>query len=534
MATKVCVWFHMRYSPLCKGPFPILRKVCTMKKKLITLLLLSSMILSAFAGCSEGGENTDETVDPGTGTSTPEVTAEETVAEEEEITLESAAAQYADRDYGGYEYRVADRGDPGTYADWQTFDVYAAELTGEVINDAVYERNMTLEEIMNIKIAERAFTHDAVTSSVKNSIMAGTDDYDVFTDGLSTMAPLVSQNYILDLREIETLKFENEWWDQMIYDDLSILGKSFFMTGDISVMDNYGTWCYLFNKTMVSDYGLESPYDLVDSGKWTIDKHNEMAAAVTVDLDGDGAWTMADSYGYITETYNNMAMWNCFGYRIVSKDADGTPIYTYSGEEQLTALQKIIETQYSPFTNMGSNSTVTGGGGLTDNTRENQFAIGRALFYYAGLRNITLYRDSDTDFGIIPAPKYNEQQEQYYSSYSYANCTAYAMPVTVADPAKIGDITEAMAHLSIYTLTPAYYDKTLIGKSTRDAESEPMLELILETRNYDLGNIFAWGGVSSAIYGMSDPNTVASTLQKLEKAANKVLNKFIEELVLMD
>ena len=105
------------------------------------------------------------------------------------------------------------------------------------------------------------------------------------------------------------------------------------------------------------------------------------------------------------------------------------------------------------------------------------------------------------------------------------------MPVTVADPAKVGDITEAMAHLSVYTLTPAYYDTTLIGKSTRDQESEPMLALILATRNYDLGNIFAWGGVSSAIYSMNDPNTVASSLQKLEKAANKVLTRFIDDLV---
>ncbi|MBO4932993.1 MAG: hypothetical protein J6I42_12510 [Clostridia bacterium] len=497
-----------------------------MKKKLLAMLLLSAMLLSAFAGCSEGGENTDETTaaDP----TTP--AAEETVVEEEEDTLESAAAQYADRDYGGYEYRVADRGDPGTYADWQTFDVYAAEQTGEIINDAVFQRNTTLEETLNIKIVERPFTHGEVTSSVKTSIMASSDDYDVFTDGLATIAPLVSQNYILDLREIETLKFDNPWWDQLIYKDLAIMNKSFFMTGDISVMDNYGTWCYLFNKTMVTDFGLENPYELVDSGKWTIDKHNEMAAATTVDLDGDGAWTMADSYGYITEGYNNTAMWNCFGFRIVSKDADDMPYYTYNGEEQLTALQKVIETQYAPFTNMGSGSTVTGGGGLTENTRENQFAIGRALFYYAGLRNVTLYRDSDTDFGIIPAPKYTEDQAQYYSSYSNGNCTAYSMPVTVADPDKIGDITEAMAHLSVYTLTPAYYDKTLIGKSTRDQESAPMLDLILATRNYDLGVIFGWGNIAGSIHGMSDPNTVASTLQKTEKAANKMLDKAIESL----
>ena len=79
-----------------------------MKKKILAMLLLSSMLISTFASCSEGGENTEEA--PVSDVTAP---AAEEVAEEveEEITLDSAAAQYADRDYGGYEYRVADRGD---------------------------------------------------------------------------------------------------------------------------------------------------------------------------------------------------------------------------------------------------------------------------------------------------------------------------------------------------------------------------------------------------------------------------------------
>ena len=108
--------------------------------------------------------------------------------------------------------------------------------------------------------------------------------------------------------------------------------------------------------------------------------------------------------------------------------------------------------------------------------------------------------------------------------------TAYAIPVTVADTSRTGDILEAMAAFSAYTLTPAYYDRTLMGKSVRDAESEPMIELILNSRNFDLGSIFDWGGTASAVRSMTDPNTVASTLQKLDKAANKVMTKVLDSL----
>lgn len=494
-----------------------------MKKKILVCLLALLMIAPSFASCAQSNVSTDETTN--SSSSQPQAEAAETEAEEAEITLESAAKGYADRNYEGYEYRIADRGS----GDWKTFDVYAEEITGEVINDAVYNRNTTIEDTINIKIVEAPM--DAVASTLKSSIMSSTDDYDIATDGLNSFANLITSNYLVDFRTIDSIKAENEWWDQQIYSELSILNKSYYMTGDISVMDNYGTWCYLFNKTMVQDFGLDNPYDLVDSGKWTIDKHNEMASAATLDVDGDGKWTMADYYGFITENYNTMALWTCFGNRVVTKDADDLPVYTYDGEEQITQLMKVVETQYSDFSNMGLKSTVQGGGSFQDNTRENQFAIGRALFYYAGMRNITLFRESETDFGIIPAPKYNEEQSQYYSSYSNGNLTVYAIPITVADKEKVGDITEIMAHLSVYTLTPAYMDQTLIGKSTRDVESEPMIKLILSTHNFDLGIVFDWGGVCSSIYNLSSPDVVASSFAKTKKAANKVLDKFINDIV---
>ncbi|MBQ3706827.1 MAG: hypothetical protein II889_02860 [Clostridia bacterium] len=495
-----------------------------MTKRIFALLLALVLVLPMLAACSESGTNEEKTAGAADGGASADAGTPEVQEEEPEIGLDTAKLQYADRNYNGYSYRIADRAS----GDWMTFDVYSSEITGEVINDSVFNRNTVLEDTMNIKIVEVPF--DGVTSNVKTSITSGTDDYDTFTDGLNSLAPLITQHMILDFNDVPTIHPENAWWDQALYKELSVGGGAYMMTGDISVMDNYGTWCYLFNKQLITDYSLENPYDLVDSGKWTLDKHNEMAEVATRDTDGDGKWTMADTYGYVTETYNNIAMWTCFGYKICEKDENDIPYYTYDGERQVSALMRIIEAQYAPFSNMGSKSTVTGGGSFQDNTRENQFAIGRALFYYAGMRNITLFREADTDFGIIPAPKEDETQKQYYSSYSIYNLTAYALPVTITDIDKVGDITEAMAHLSVYTLTPAYYDQTLIGKSTRDVESEPMIALIMSTRNFDLGIAFDWGSVFSTICGMTDPTVVTSKFASSAKVANKALDKFLKSL----
>ncbi|MBR3997836.1 MAG: hypothetical protein IKI93_05775, partial [Clostridia bacterium] len=81
---------------------------------------------------------------------------------------------------------------------------------------------------------------------------------------------------------------------------------------------------------------------------------------------------------------------------------------------------------------------------------------------------------------------------------------------------------------------PAYYEKTLMGKSVRDQESQPMIELILSTRNFDLGSIFDWGKTASTIRGLENSGNVASALKKISKMANKGISKWIDEVTAMN
>ncbi len=485
-----------------------------MKRTSILALLLAALILTG-CGTTESTETTADTTAP-----------TETTPAETEPTLESVAASYSDRDYGGYSFRIVDRsGETGTF---RTIDVYAEELTGEAINDAVYNRNTLLEETMKVKLVEIGSSN--VLDSVKESVLAGTDDYDLANYGISFFASIVTQNMLADYRQIPTIQADAAYWDQLIYSDCAIMGKSFFMTGDISIMDNYGTWCFLFNKDMIRDFDLENPYTLVDEGKWTIDKMDEMATVVLNDTDGDGKWTKEDTYGFSTEGYNVLALWGSAGYRILDNGADGKPMFSYSSEDSIDTLVRMLELQYAPHSTLGSKSNIVVGGTAIENSNSQQFVLGRSLFYYGGMVVITNMREFDTDFGVLPAPKKDEAQPEYRSSYSCYNMTVYSIPVTVTDLSRTGDIMDAMAHMSLYTLTPAYYDRTLIGKSTRDEESKPMIDLILRSRNFDLGVLFNTGKVRDTISGMTKPDTVASSLKSLEKSANTDLDKLIADI----
>ncbi|MBR4894803.1 MAG: hypothetical protein IKZ41_00130, partial [Clostridia bacterium] len=91
-----------------------------MKKRILTFLMAVILLLPTFAACSESGTNNEKEQNAADGQSA-EVTAQNPTEEEPEIGLDTAKLQYADRDYGGYSYRIADRAS----GDWMTFDVYS-------------------------------------------------------------------------------------------------------------------------------------------------------------------------------------------------------------------------------------------------------------------------------------------------------------------------------------------------------------------------------------------------------------------------
>jgi len=119
----------------------------------------------------------------------------------------------------------------------------------------------------------------------------------------------------------------------------------------------------------------------------------------------------------------------------------------------------------------------------------------RALFAYVGMDRVTELRNFDCNFGILPNPKFDETQTEYYNEVHPWCSTAISIPTSSPDLERTGIILEALTGESYYTLLPAYYDISLKNKFMRDEESGQMLDLIFSTKCYDLGAIFDWGGM---------------------------------------
>lgn len=483
------------------------------QKQILAMLLLASALITASCGSGDT-----------TATDTATVATEAQTSAETLSPLDLTVASLPAKDFGGYEFTIMDRNSEHT--PWHTYDVFAEGENGDAINDAVFKRNQVIEELYNIKIKEEGVY--IPVDNMQKLIIAGDDTIDVFTDGLNALTKLTIGNMLYDYNDIDEIQFDQPWWDQQIRNELSVEGKSFFATGDISIMDNEATWCILFNKKMIEDYDLDDPYTLVREGTWTIDKMYEMARSVTKDLDGDGKMGKADQFGFLTEIYNVYALWVGGDNMIINKDENGLPVSAMYNERSATTYDKVVE-----FTFDESVSAIAGRSVFPAYSDMNVcFTEGRGLFDYGAMALVSDFRESETDFGILPSPKLDMAQERYCNTFSPYNLMAYAIPATASDVSRVGTILEAMAQVSEHILTPAYMDVSLVGKFIRDNESEEMIELLLATRSYDLGAIYQWGNSFSIFNNAtkSRAGTFASQVEKNAKSLNNAIQKYIDEL----
>ena len=148
------------------------------------------------------------------------------------------------------------------------------------------------------------------------------------------------------------------------------------------------------------------------------------------------------------------------------------------------------------------------------------FREGRGLMYISGILSTTYLRDMEDEFGIIPLPKYDEAQSEYYTWMNLNNSSSLAIPISNHNLEMTGMICEALAAESMTTLTPAYYETTLSGKVARDDDSIAMLDIILNSGVFDFANMFNLGKVNKIFYkgAQTGENTFMSDFDSIRPA----------------
>jgi hypothetical protein len=184
--------------------------------------------------------------------------------------------------------------------------------------------------------------NDLNTQFAKKIILSGADEYDAIIIRQLFLASLITSNSFVDLNTVPYIDFDKPWWDKNIINQLSIGNKAFCGFGDLTVTANNGLRIMMFNKEMIRQYGLESPYNLVKEGNWTIDTFYNMCKDVSLDVNGDGVFDVNDQYGLLTQSDMGIVMSYSAGNFTTDKDNDNLPVISSIGNERsILALEKI-------------------------------------------------------------------------------------------------------------------------------------------------------------------------------------------------
>lgn len=494
-------------------------------KKAIALFLVAAMLTGALSACGGSTENDTETESGTVDTEPIETEPEETEPEETEPETLSTGLAEADYEEATICFLISDgeSGDTG----WQNREIAADEETAEAINDAVYRRNIFVEDKYNVKITWEYKHYNDMPNTIRKMVKGGTAEFACCMETIGKASESGMNGHLYDLNTLDNFDFSAPWWDQTIRETSTIANRMFYAVGDLNMLTNDGTAAMFFNKQLIENYNLENPYTLVNEGKWTIDKYTEMTEVVTDDLNGDGILGKEDIWGSLSAQDTVWSLIVSCGGSMAYKDENDLPVFHTLDEHYVDILNKIAACSNVGKTYNAQYSAYNGG---RPDTQDDIFGTNRALFESDTVRVIHNLREMETNFGIIPYPKYDEAQEKYISAINTFASSTVTIPSTVQELEMVTCVLEEMACKSREMLRPAYYETTLQGQLARDEESTKMLDLIFANRVLDLGWANKMGDVAATIVTeiVKGTNDFASAFKKIEKAGQEKANKLIK------
>ena len=499
-----------------------------MKTRSIAPLLLAALLLIPLVSACGGGTEPAAagTAAAQTGAAAPENEAEAIETEAEALPDPGIEAV----DLGGAEYTVLNRQKTDFYV-YQYHEFMSDGENGETINDAVYQRNMKIEEKYNLKLV--SVETDDYVGAAQKSVKAGDNAYQLIFPMHNSAFTLAQGGLLYDMSAIPHVDIGDVWWMDNISRNTSVGGKNYFVTGALNLSTLNGVGAIYFNKSLAEQMNITDLYDTVKGGGWTIDRFAEYCRGITRDVNGDGVMNGEDAFGLTCNGFVWQPLYAGSDSILVGKDADDMPSCMWNSAKNTGIISRLVtflnDHESVILVNQFPELQDADGWG---NASVRMFTEDRALFWIEIIYGVSTLRNMDKDFGILPIPKYSETQSDYTSYIHSGHTSTSCVPVTNPDPDLAGRVLEDAAYWSYLILKPAYYDTTLKGKISRDNESGEMLDIIYSKINLDLALLIPDMPIDGAMREIMIKNNTefVSTIEKQMSKCDKTVEKFVQKL----
>ncbi len=500
-------------------------------KAIASILIILLAIVPLMVSCGGGnGKDTDTTSGKDTTTALPSDTTDPvTTVDESKLSIKE---KFGQKNFDGTSISFLTGGDTGW---WVNYDIEGPVESGETLSEALYRRNSEIDEAFNCVIIHDRMTFSAATAAIKKDVAAEDNIYDSYFVVGPHIPQMVTGDLAANLNDIDGFDFENDvWWNDSPNKALNFGGKQrLFAMGDMNIMAWKATACLMYNLTLGNQLGIENLYDVVKSGKWTVDKWIKLIRENTLDLENDGKLNYdRDRYGLICGNQLFEYSMNAMGETFAAYDEEQWPVVFTLTERSTQALEKLTELFSKENTLNVHDRTYSDGQALTGKSGI-MFSEGRFLFFAETICGSFQLWDMQDNYGFLPFPKFDENQDDYASSIQSSRHSVVMIPRTsVARLNETVAVINAMGFKNHYEIKSVFFDAVFGTRSVRDPESYEMLDIILRERTFDLGVIMNFGNMVTELRNVCilGTNGFTSTYQSLLSGATKACDTFIESL----
>ncbi len=493
-------------------------------KKTLSILLALLMLLPTFTACAESETNTETTE----ADSTVDVTAgaeEETVPEETEMTRANTPDTLPDGlDFGGLDINFLHLD-----GNKQKRELYVEEDTGDALDSAIFARNMAVEERLNLKIAPAPSGEPH--SAAQTAVTAGIDDYQVVGGQQYQLMKQATQGLYYNVNELKYIDTEQPWWAQNFVEAATIGNdRLYYLTGDatMTLLMNMGV-VYVNNSIFENMYGpVDDLYQLVLEGGWNYDVMQNYVEGTYIDANGDTTRDVDDIYGFAAHTISMMDyLVGGADFRFCDYDDEGYPYLIINSERAVSFAEELQKLMYE-----NTGTYILEGSVAGEETGIAKFSEDTLMFLPFRAETSEKLRDMESDYAILPCPKFGEDQENY-STAVHDSATVLCIPITNVE--RIDATTaflEAFAAESYRTVTDVYFGTLLKEKFARDENVATIFDIILEGVYFDFACLhsYALNSIGQIFRSTTSDRgaTFASFYQKNAKAYDKMMDRLVK------
>lgn len=425
---------------------------------------------------------------------------------------------------------------------FNTYEDGTQQTMPEVLNENLKYRAEYVEEVLGITIEEQKVLDTArpgggMCTQIREGNLSATEDYQIVVPCLYDGATLAVEGHLYNLlgKGFEGLQIEAPWWNQDFNDNMTYGGQLYFTIGDLGTVNKGSTAALYVNLELWDKNGLSetyggNPYELVRNGKWTVDTVFEAVSTFGSDDDNSGIIDYKDTFGWGGQLDDMWSIFYAAGEKIAKPNADGYPTITIYNERSAKLMEKLQELVQNKEHYISANDYF-GVVQWPSVLVEQGFTDGRALFYNASVGTVINLGIMEQAFGMLPVPKADELQENYYSLVNPWTSTCFAVPTCVKGEklSMAVDVLNVMGAESLNTVAPNYQE-ILEYMKIRDDDSADMLNnYILPNRGCDVGMVFKWGRLDLLLQDMASQTigSFASNYEAKKVAAQTALEETI-------